>query len=71
MAQVVIRNSKTGEEYEIAYADFRRGHHYAKPDGERVSFEAAGFRVVSYADGSEYSAPVERHAPAGKADSDE
>jgi hypothetical protein len=60
VTQVVIRNSHTGEEYEIAYADFRRGHHYAKPDGERVSFEDAGFRVVSYADGSEFTMPAER-----------
>ena len=62
MAQVLIRNSKTGEEYEIAYADFRRGHHYQKPDGERCTFEEAGFRVVSYADGSEFTMPAERHA---------
>ena len=60
MANVLIRNSRTGEEYEIAYADFRRGHHYQKPDGERVSYEDGGFRVVSYADGSEFVPPAER-----------
>jgi len=63
MPQVLIRREKDGREYEIASGDFKRGKHFMDDDGEMRTFEAAGFRIVSLADGSPYE-PPERHAPA-------
>lgn len=61
MAEVIIHNPKTDEEYAIQMADFRRGKYYRQADGEMATYEAAGFRVVSYGDGSEYRPPEPRH----------
>lgn len=58
MPQVRIRNDKTGQEYGIDSADFRRGRHYLNARGEFVSFADAGFRIVSLADGSPYTGPL-------------
>lgn len=71
MPNVIIRHPRTDEAYEIASADFKRGKHYRKPNGEMVTYEEAGFRIESMADGSEYEAPMERgieHPPADKKD---
>jgi len=69
MPEVIIRH-KDGHEYGINSADFRRGKHYRDPKtGEMVTFEDAGFEIVSLADGSEYTPPTPRqpaqdeHAP--------
>lgn len=66
--QVVIRHPRTGAEYEIDSADFRRGKHYQKPDGEHVTFEEAGFRIVSLADGQPYTGPLNEPPAARPAD---
>lgn len=58
MAEVIIRHPRSGEEYGIDSADFRSGKHYQQPDGERVSYVDAGFRVVSNIDGTEYRGPL-------------
>lgn len=65
MPQVVIRHDKTGEEYEIDSADFRRGKHYRKNDPEGETFEAAGFAIVSLPEGQPYEPPASR-APAAE-----
>ena len=58
MPEVIIENSKTGESYGIQSGDFRRGKHYRnRATGEMQTFEAAGFRIVSLADGQPYHAP--------------
>jgi hypothetical protein len=58
---VIIRNDKNGLEYEIASGDFRRGKYYLDPDdGEMHTYEEAGFRIVSLADGSPYEPPAPR-----------
>lgn len=57
MAQIVIRHPKTDQEYEIDSLDFRRGKHYLNAKGERQTYEEAGFRIVSLADGSPYEQP--------------
>jgi hypothetical protein len=64
--QVIIRNDKTGAEYEIDSANFRRGKHYQQPDGEMVSFEEAGFRIVSLPNGEPYDGPL-NDPPASRA----
>ncbi len=69
--QVIIRHPKTDESYEIASGDFRRGKHYRQADGEMVSFEEAGFRIESLADGQPYEAPAERHAAADEKKADD
>jgi hypothetical protein len=67
--QVLIRHPKTGEEYGIDSSDFRRGHHYEDPkSGDRVSYADAGFRIVSLADGSEYTGPL-NESPAERSES--
>lgn len=67
MAEVIIEHPKTGESYAVQMADFRRGKHYRNPKtGEMETYADAGFRVVSYGDGSEYHEPAERHAPAAE-----
>lgn len=57
MPEVIISNSRTGEEYAIQSGDFRRGKHYKNAKGEMVTFEEAGFRIVSLGDGQPYEAP--------------
>jgi hypothetical protein len=66
--QVIISNEKTGQQYEIDSADFRRGKHYQQPDGEMVSFEEAGFKVVSLPNGEPYTGPLNDPPKAEKAD---
>lgn len=69
MAEVIIEHPKTGESYAIQMSDFRRGKHYRDPkSGDMVTYEDAGFRVISMGDGSEYHPPAERHhaADSGK-----
>lgn len=61
MAEVIISNSKTDEEYGIQSGDFRRGKHYRMPDGTMSTFEEAGFRIVSHMTGEPYEPPAPRH----------
>lgn len=57
--QVIISNDKTGEQYEIDSADFRRGKHYLDPkSGDMVTFQDAGFKVVSLPNGEPYEGPL-------------
>jgi hypothetical protein len=49
---VIIRH-KDGREYAILPADFDTKN--VSPDGE--SYEAQGFKIVSYQDGEKYEAP--------------
>lgn len=65
--QVIIRHPKTGAEYEIDSADFRRGKHYQQPGGEMVTYESAGFRIVSLPDGQPYEGPL-NDAPAARSE---
>lgn len=59
MPQVIIRHPKTEAEYEIDSADFRRGKHYlSQADGSLTTYEEAGFRIVSLADGQPYTGPL-------------
>jgi hypothetical protein len=58
--RVIIRHPKTEREYAILPADFRRRRAFAEPDGSVVTYEQAGFRIVSYEDGSPYQPPAER-----------
>lgn len=58
MAKVLIRHPRTGAEYQIEAGDFRRRKLHQDADGSMQTYEAAGFRVVSYADGSPYQQPA-------------
>lgn len=60
MPQVVIRHDKTGEEYEIDSADFRRGKHYRKNDPDGETYEEAGFEIVGMPEGQPYTGPMSR-----------
>jgi hypothetical protein len=61
--EVIVRHPKTDAEYGIDSADFRRGKHAVDPKtGELVTYEEAGYRIVSQMDGQPYHAPSERHA---------
>lgn len=62
MPEVIITHPKTGESYGIQSGDFRRGKHYRNAKGEMQTYEEAGFRIVSLADGSAWTPPAERHA---------
>jgi hypothetical protein len=67
--QVIIRNSRTGEEYEIASFDFRRGRHYRDPkSGDMQTYADAGFKIVSLADGQPYEGPLNEPPAERKAD---
>jgi hypothetical protein len=67
--QVIIRHPKTGQEYGIDSADFRRGKHYqSQPDGEMQTYAEAGFRIVSLADGQPYDGPLNEPPAERKAD---
>jgi hypothetical protein len=61
--QVIIRH-RDGREYEIDSAAFRRGKHAINSKGERVTYEEAGFKIVSLADGRPYVPPAPRDNPA-------
>lgn len=72
MPEVIIRHPRTGEEYGIDSADFRRGKHYHRVVDGQVqpgqSYADAGFRIVSLADGQPYTGPLnEPPAERGKA----
>jgi hypothetical protein len=60
--QVIIRNSKSGEEYEIDSADFRRGKHFHRVVDGQVqpgqTYEEAGFKIVSLPNGEPYEGPL-------------
>lgn len=58
MPQVIIRHPKSGREYGIDSADFRRRKAFADDDGSIKSYADAGFRIVSLADGSPYTGPL-------------
>jgi hypothetical protein len=60
MPQVIIRHPKTGQEYEIDSAAFRRRKAFAEPDGTVKTYAEAGFTIVSLADGSPYQEPQPR-----------
>jgi hypothetical protein len=49
---VIIESSKTGEQYGVSVADFRK--HY----------EEQGFKILSHEDGTPYEAPKKPKAPA-------
>lgn len=66
--QVIIRHPRSGAEYEIDSADFRRGKHFMKPDGEMVTYEEAGFRIASLPDGAPYTGPLNDPPAERKAD---
>lgn len=57
MPEVIIRHPKTGREYGIQSADFKRRKAFAEPDGSLKTYEEAGFRIVSLADGQPYEQP--------------
>lgn len=65
MPQVIIRNPKTDESYEISTANFRHGKHYRRPGQPDQTFADAGFRIVSLADGQPYTGPL-NDAPASR-----
>lgn len=56
--QVIIRHPKSGLEYEINSVDFRRGKHYQMAGGEFATYEEAGFKIVSLADGRPDDGPL-------------
>lgn len=60
--RVIIRHPKSGREYAILPADFRRRKAFAEDDGSVKTYEEAGFRIVSYEDGAPYQPPAERKA---------
>jgi hypothetical protein len=67
--QVIIRNSRTGEEYEIASFDFRRGKHYRDPkSGDMQTYAEAGFKIVSLPNGQPYEGPLNEPPAERKAD---
>lgn len=58
MPQILIRHPKSGHEFEIDSADFRRGKHYRQPGADAQTYEEAGFKIVGLADGGEYTGPL-------------
>jgi hypothetical protein len=64
MPDVIIRHPRSGLEYGIDSADFRRGKHFwdAKA-GDFVSYADAGFRVVSLGNGEAYHGPLNDPPP--------
>ena len=68
MASVIIRHPKTGHEVGVELADFHHRKLTKDKDGEPVSYEEAGYKVVSYMDGSEYKAPKAEHKAETKAE---
>lgn len=65
--EVIVRHPRSGQEYGIQAADFRRGKHYRQVDGTMVSYADAGFRIVSLGDGQPYEGPL-NDAPAERAE---
>ncbi len=62
MASVIIRHPRTGHEVGIESGDFKRRKLIKDKDGEDSTYEAAGYRIVSYADGSPYEQPAPQKA---------
>lgn len=58
MAQIIIRHPKTGHEIGIESGDFKRRKLGEGKDGKPVSYEDAGYRVVSHMDGSPFEQPA-------------
>ena len=56
MVSVIIRHPKTDHEVGIELRDFRTRKLAQDKNGKPISYEAAGYRVVSHMDGS----PVEQ-----------
>jgi hypothetical protein len=67
MARVIIRHPRTEHEVGIESGDFRRRKLAQDKDGNPISYEEAGYRIVSYADGQPYQQPAApktgEHAP--------
>jgi len=57
MPEVIIRHPKTGHEVGIELRDFKHRKLVKDKDGNDVSYEDAGYRVISYGDGSHYEPP--------------
>lgn len=57
MAVVEVEHPKTTELYRVDLQDYRRKKVYRDDKGEYVTLEAAGFKIVRNADGSEYEEP--------------
>jgi hypothetical protein len=58
MAHVIVRHPKTGMEYGIERADFKRRKLYFDPvKQELMTYEAAGFEIVTNIDGTELDEP--------------
>ncbi len=58
MARVIIRHPKTGHEVGIDSADFRRRKLVKDKAGNDVTYEEAGYRIVSHMDGTPYQQPA-------------
>lgn len=60
MANVIVRHPKTGAEYGIERADFKRRKLFFDPvKQELVSYADAGFEIVTNIDGTELEQPAE------------
>lgn len=57
MASVIIRHPRTQHEVGIELRDFRTRKLIKDKDGNNTTYEAAGYRIVSLADGSPYQQP--------------
>ena len=57
MPKVIIRNPRTDHEVGIDSADFKRRKLAQDKDGNPVTYEEAGYRIISLADGSPYEQP--------------
>lgn len=68
MPEVIIEHPKTGESYGIQSGDFRRGKHYRNARGEMQTYEEAGFKIKSLADGQPYQPPAQPAPPTPKAE---
>lgn len=72
MPEVIIENKRTGESYGIDSSDFRRGKHYHEVIDGKVqpgqTYEEAGFKIVSLANGQPYEGPLNEPPAERKAD---
>jgi len=57
MPLVIIRHPKTGQEFGIESGDFKRRKLAQDKDGNQISYEEAGYRIVSHMDGSPFEQP--------------
>jgi hypothetical protein len=58
MPKIIIRHPRTGHEVGIEAADFRRRKLAQDKNGKPVTYEEAGYRIVSQMDGSPYQQPA-------------